>query len=45
MRERFANIPDYGTSTPNEEMVTQPAGEPAYLGEMLLDDVQVLFYL
>jgi hypothetical protein len=29
--------------TSNEEMVTEPAGEPADLGEMLVDDVQVPF--
>jgi hypothetical protein len=47
MRERLNKIPDYGAgpSTSNEEMVTEPAGEPADLGEMLVDDVQVPFYL
>ena len=46
MRERLNKIPDYGAglSTSNEEMVTEPAGEPADLGEMLVDDVEVLFY-
>jgi inorganic pyrophosphatase len=45
MRERLNKIPDYGAgpSTSNEEMVTEPAGEPADLGEMLVDDVQVPF--
>ena len=45
MREQLNKIPDYGAgpSTSNEEMVTEPAGEPADLGEILVDNVQVPF--
>ena len=45
MRERLNKIPDYGAglSTSNEEMVTEPAGEPADLGEMLVDNIRVQF--
>lgn len=47
MQEWLNKIPDYsaGPSTSNKEMVTEPAGEPADLGEMLVDDVEVPFYL
>ena len=45
MRERLNNIPDYGAgpTTSNIEMVTESAGCPVDLGEMLPDDVQVPF--
>jgi hypothetical protein len=43
MRERLARIPDFGPSTSKEEMVTEPVGEPADSGEMVLDNVQVRF--
>ena len=45
MRERFNNIPDFGTgpSTSDKEIVTESPGCPGDLGDILLDDVQVRF--
>ena len=43
MRERFNNVEEFGAgpSTSNVEMMTESAGCPVELDEMILDDVQV----
>ena len=47
MRERLNNIAEYGAgpSTSNIELVTESAGCPVDLGEMLLDNEQVRFFI